>query len=539
MHSAKREVVVLCETVRRAGRGREVCAITTILVLAAALRAWRIGDLFPILVDEAIYTRWAEIIDRQGQWFISLLDGKQPLSYWLLALERKVWDADPLVAARLLSVASGAASTFLLYLIGRRVAGPIAGLTTALLYALLPYGLLYDRLAYTDSFVNMLGIASVWAALEAFQDRPRRLAPLLAGLLLGLSYFTKSTAIQFFLAPLAVALVACPPTVRYASRFRQLVMLYVVAASFIPISWLAMPDAPRFPYLHPLLHHTSLFTPGSYLLAHPLHNLLLNGVALGQYLASYLTVPVLAAAAVGLALSTQARPILVALLATATLAPLLVQVFSLEYFPTRYPFPHVWTLLLVVGVGTQEIARRWDHRQTWLRTAALAAVVFLSVGAVRFVADPRSRMPESDAEDFLGSGPYAGFGVREAIAFLEQEAARGPFALLTDPAWGTPADAFYPYMHRMPGARAYDAWWLQLSPTQPILPAQPIEVMKSQYERVLAVVVEFSAWPVIYYVTDTNYNTPEAVMRREPSARLVARFHKPDAHASIDLYRIK
>jgi len=37
--------------------------------------------MFPILVDESIYLRWAEIIDHQGQWFISLLDGKQPLQY--------------------------------------------------------------------------------------------------------------------------------------------------------------------------------------------------------------------------------------------------------------------------------------------------------------------------------------------------------------------------------------------------------------------------------------------------------------------------
>ena len=47
-------------------------------VLAAAflLRIYHILEMFPILVDESIYLRWAEIIDHQGQWFISLLDGK-------------------------------------------------------------------------------------------------------------------------------------------------------------------------------------------------------------------------------------------------------------------------------------------------------------------------------------------------------------------------------------------------------------------------------------------------------------------------------
>ena len=59
-----------------------------ILVLGFALRAFKLTSLFPILVDESIYLRWAEIIDHQGQWFISLLDGKQPLQPWILALQR-------------------------------------------------------------------------------------------------------------------------------------------------------------------------------------------------------------------------------------------------------------------------------------------------------------------------------------------------------------------------------------------------------------------------------------------------------------------
>ena len=43
-------------------------------------------EMFPVLVDESIYMHWAEIIEHQGQWFISLLDGKQPLQYWVLAV---------------------------------------------------------------------------------------------------------------------------------------------------------------------------------------------------------------------------------------------------------------------------------------------------------------------------------------------------------------------------------------------------------------------------------------------------------------------
>ena len=50
--------------------------LLAVLLLAAALRASYLIDDFPIITDEAIYLRWGEIIQNQGQWFVSLLDGK-------------------------------------------------------------------------------------------------------------------------------------------------------------------------------------------------------------------------------------------------------------------------------------------------------------------------------------------------------------------------------------------------------------------------------------------------------------------------------
>src|SRR5436309_15080158 len=90
--------------------------IAAILALAAFFRLFHLMSLFPILVDESIYIRWAEIIDHQGQWFISLLDAKQPLSYWIYALMRKLApSADPLWGPRFFSVCAGVGSPFLLY----------------------------------------------------------------------------------------------------------------------------------------------------------------------------------------------------------------------------------------------------------------------------------------------------------------------------------------------------------------------------------------------------------------------------------------
>ena len=97
-------------------------ALTAIIVLAAFFRAFRLMSLFPIVIDESIYLRWAEIIDHQGQWFISLLDAKQPFSYWIYALIRKAApDSDPLFGPRLVSACAGIGSVLLLFRLGRRL----------------------------------------------------------------------------------------------------------------------------------------------------------------------------------------------------------------------------------------------------------------------------------------------------------------------------------------------------------------------------------------------------------------------------------
>ena len=49
--------------------------LLAVLLLAAALRAAYLIDDFPIITDEAIYLRWGEIIQNQGQWFGPLATG--------------------------------------------------------------------------------------------------------------------------------------------------------------------------------------------------------------------------------------------------------------------------------------------------------------------------------------------------------------------------------------------------------------------------------------------------------------------------------
>ena len=502
-----------------------------IIVLSLAFRVVGLMNSFPILVDEAIYLRWAEIVQHQRQWLVPLLDGKTPLSTWIYAGLR-LFPGDPLLEARAVSVVAGVLSTVGLFLMGKRLRGIPVGFGTACLYAVLPFGVLYDRLAYTDSLVNLFGIAVCLASLWCFEDsRPKLGKAAVCGLILGLGYFTKPTVLLFGGVPLAIAIT------RYGKRWIDaipgLALILSITCSFVLFCWLTVPNAPTYDFNHPVLHHTSLFTPIGELLRTPMKNAGVNISRLAEYWTAYISLPGLLLALFSLTVVVlRHRGVAAAVVLSATVVPILVQVLALEYFPSRYVFAHTWPLLLSIALVAETMHAPWRYFLVLL-------LLPLPVRSAELLVWPRRYVHPADAKEFLGSGPYAGFGIAEAISLLRAESTSGPLVVLTDPIWGTPADAVFAYLNGRNRIRVFDAWWMQISADQPILPAGPMEVMKSQYERVAAGTVDFSEPRRVFYVTDTNYNGPDVVRSREPTARLVARFHKPAGDTSIDVYQLR
>ena len=500
-----------------------------VAALALAVRGYRL-DAIPVGGDESVYLRWAEIIVHQKQWFISLLDGKQPLTCWLHALALALWPEEPLLAARWMSAAAGAGAALGIFAIGRRLGGTLAGLVGGFLYAFLPYALLYDRLVYTEAYVNLAGVVIVYASLVCFENPAPSWKPgLWLGLALGLGFFCKSTVLLFAFFPLVAAW-----WLRGPKLLPRLVAVYGVMAVFPVLSWAAVPRAPMMATHSVLLHQTSFFISPAELLRHPLAVAPGNLLLLGQYLQTYLTLPLIVAALAALLYLLWLRSAAAVALVSVSVLPWLFQVFALQkMFPTRYPFPHVWPWLVIIGMA---IARLPHPRAKWL--VALVAVP-LVVRGLCVVQTPQECLYPEDAQLFLGSGPAAGYGLREAADFLLAEARSSPLTVFTDAIWGPPADAMFVYLNHRSGIRVYEAWWTTISPEHRVLPLVPVEVMRSQYERVSAGMLDTRQLGRVYYVTEVQYNPPDAVMRREPRARRVFSFPKPNGRNSIDVYRLR
>jgi len=161
--------------------------------------------IIPIFTDEAIYTYWAQVaLHDPANRFISLEDGKQPLFIWLAAISQKFIN-DPLVASRIVSVIAGFGSVIGIYILAKTLFGQKAAALASFLYIILPFTLLYDRMALFDSLLTMLGIWAVYFSIKMAQTQRLDLA-LINGGIIGLAMITKSTGI-FYLYLLPVSLV--------------------------------------------------------------------------------------------------------------------------------------------------------------------------------------------------------------------------------------------------------------------------------------------------------------------------------------------
>ncbi len=532
--AARLAAIVLPET------GRDRAILAAILLLAFALRFTKLLGMFPILVDESIYLRWAQIIEQQGQWFISLLDGKPPLTYWLLALPRFVSEGDPLWQARFLSVLAGTLSCWGVFALARRLVEPPQGVATGLfaaaLYAVFPWAVLYDRLAYTEAWVNLCGVAIALASVVCFEKSgeswARELGP---GLALGLGLFTKQTALLFAAIPAAAAYFYGRGQQR--NWLARLAVVYAIAGVFLTANFVLTPEAPTLESHDAVLHHTGFFADPDELMQDPFVAARSNFPKLVEYLGAYMSWPLALAAIAGTIWLAAQGSFAAWLIVAGSLLPAIAEGFLLELmFPTRYPFPLFWPWLVVAAIAGATLA----HRKGWpILAVAVALMAAPLYRDVRMIASPQTHLHAADVEGFLGDHPHVGYGIAEAIDFLETEAqTNGPYLLLSDPIWGPPADALFPYLNGRHGIRVFEAWWTQLSPTHEILPRGEADLLRSHYERVQAGKLDFSRVAKVLYLTDTHYYPREAVVTRQPNARLIQSFPKTNGH-SIDIYRLK
>ncbi len=171
-----------------------------LIILGAALfiRIYRL-DLIPVFVDEAIYIRWAQVMRAESTLrFLPLSDGKQPLFMWAVMPALKVI-ADPLIAGRVVSVATGLGTTIGVFALSYTLfKSRKAALFASLLYGLSPFAVFFDRMALVDSMLAFFGVWTLTFSVLAVKNLRLDLA-MIAGFFMGGAWLTKSPALFFWL----------------------------------------------------------------------------------------------------------------------------------------------------------------------------------------------------------------------------------------------------------------------------------------------------------------------------------------------------
>ena len=202
-----------------------------ILSAGAAIRLWQIGVL-GFNSDEAVYAGQAAAMAH-----IPFLDGLFPvfrahplLFQFLLSLIFK-WQGISDLWPRLLGVAFGLATIYVVYLLGSHLYGPRAGLIAATFLAVMPYHVIVTRQALLDGPMVFFATLTLYL-LAKFADSERAAWLYAAAVAMGLTFLSKETGIILMGAIYGFLALARQVRVRIVDIIGSLVVLVLSVAPY-------------------------------------------------------------------------------------------------------------------------------------------------------------------------------------------------------------------------------------------------------------------------------------------------------------------
>ncbi|MEK7470711.1 MAG: glycosyltransferase family 39 protein [Patescibacteria group bacterium] len=155
---------------------REFWILVIILALSAFLRLYKIGEYMTFLGDEG---RDMIIIRRFLVEFHPPLIGPGtsvgsmylgPLYYYMMAIPVLLANFSPVGPAVMVAIL-GVLTVFLIWFIGREWFGKIAGLVSALLYAISPTIIIFSRSSWNPNIMPFFSLLSIYAIWKVWKEK--------------------------------------------------------------------------------------------------------------------------------------------------------------------------------------------------------------------------------------------------------------------------------------------------------------------------------------------------------------------------------
>lgn len=369
----------------------------------------------PIFNDEAIYLDWAwRMTSEPGMLFYSLYDAKQPLMMWFFGMAMHLLP-EPFFAGRLVSVFCGWLTLVGIFKIGREYFGFRIALLSALLYIFIPIFSFYDRQALMEAGVAAIGVWTVWFALRFWKNGEARHA-VFTGILLGVGFFIKSSALVFFLAFFLISIWMYRKRLSFSFR-----SLFYSAFSYFCVILLLLLQ-PKF---WETLSSNSRYGFGLVdLLGFPVASWLSNVIGNGEIGFLFITPVVFIASLTGLFMVGKKGKPEQKQLALWMVAILLLQIFLVRSTSQRYLVSYLPLLVLFAVYATSVIVHRYKpvllSRMVWSMLFVIPVVVTLIQ-----VTNPEAYFRFFESSRFSEGSSYmtgrtSGYGVEDAITYIEQ-----------------------------------------------------------------------------------------------------------------------
>ncbi|OGG14678.1 hypothetical protein A2875_04960 [Candidatus Gottesmanbacteria bacterium RIFCSPHIGHO2_01_FULL_46_14] len=435
-------------------RGRGLFFTILLIVLFAAFYAvTRLVNLtqIPIFTDEAIYIRWSQIGAQDANWrFISLVDGKQPLFTWVVMVLFRLIPADPLFVGRFASVIAGAASMAGIWVLSYEIfKRKEVAWTSALLYLISPFALVYDRMALYDSLVATFFIWNLYLAIRLARS-PRLDIALIFGMTLGAGMLNKTSGfLSLYLIPTTLLLFDW----NSPKRITRWIGFVLIAAI---ISQLLYSVLRLSPFFHMVAQKDTVFVYSfSEWIIHPTQHLEGNLRGLFDWLITYLTWPIFFAA-IAPAMEPKFRKEFLVLYAWC-LVPLVGLAAAGRVLYPRFVLFLAMPLLIAAAVTIVWLFEKITNR-VW------RAVLFIGLFAPSLIAvyyllfNPLyAPIAQADRGQYISDWP-AGWGIREVNALLLEQSQNQHITVFTEGTFGLLPYAIEMYLVDRPNITIVGIW---------------------------------------------------------------------------------
>lgn len=429
--------------------------------------------IIPIFTDEAIYSFWAQVaLHDAANRYISLVDGKQPLFIWLAAVSQK-FISDPLIATRMVSVFAGLGSLIGIYLLSNNLFNKKVAILSSILYIILPFTLLYDRMALYDSLLAMFGIYAVLFSVLLAKYLRLDLA-LLNGFAIGFALITKSSA-EFFIYLLPFSLLFS----KLDKKNLKKVIFKWIALTLVTIFLAeAIYNSLR---LSPLFYiiarkNFSFIRTFSEVISDPFGLSIINLQSLLKWLIGYLSPPLFIIFLMSLAFGLIKKNKAVFYLLILISAPFLAEVIFNKVLYPRFMLFYFPYIIITISFFIFEIFKTFPKYKNLLSVGLILVLLLPLYSSFKLLTDPaNSIIPRDDSNQLLNDWP-AGYGVEEIRTYLIEQSKNQKIYVATEGTFGLLPYALQIYFYGQTNPKI-DGYWPVDTDN---LPQKVLDIAKNQ-----------------------------------------------------------